>query len=304
MSAYGVIDLGTNTFHLLIAEPLTGGGFREHYRERRFIKLAEAGIEHIGPAPYSRGIETMRHFKQLLDAHGVTRLRAIGTAALRTAANGPAFIREVADLTGIAIETISGREEARLITRGVQQALPPIEARYLIMDIGGGSVEFIIAGNGEIQWAESFPIGVAVLYKNFHRTEPIRPGEIDTLWTWLTGQLAPLAARLRERPVHWLIGAAGTFDVIGDLLASEHPTSHASHIDLTGFQALYDRVTAAGREARHTMPGIPDDRADMIVVALVLVDFILHLANIERLTVSNFSMKEGILAEMVGTMED
>ena len=110
----GVVDLGTNTFHLLIAEPNGQGGFRELFRYRQFVKLAEEGIQVIGDTPFQRGLLALEGIKAKLDEYGVDRVRAFGTAALRTASNGSEFIRQVRSNTGIEIQLISGDEEARL----------------------------------------------------------------------------------------------------------------------------------------------------------------------------------------------
>ncbi|NJK83906.1 MAG: hypothetical protein HC912_08960 [Saprospiraceae bacterium] len=152
MNRYAVIDLGTNTFHLLIVEQ----NRQKLYQERQFVKLAENGIEHISAAPFQRGIETMLHFHRVLKKFDVQQVQAFGTAALRTAHNGSAFIEEVEEATGIEIQLISGEREAALIQKGVAQAIPATDAHSLIMDIGGGSVEFILANQHEVFWAQSF----------------------------------------------------------------------------------------------------------------------------------------------------
>lgn len=294
-----VIDLGTNTFHLLIAEPDGAGGFRELYRERRFVKLAEAGIERIGPVQYERGQETLLHFAQELLRWQVAHVRAIGTAALRTADNGEQFVRQAEREAGIRIQLIPGAEEARLITQGVLLAVPATAERTLIMDIGGGSVEFIIADESGVYWAESFPVGVAVLYKYFHHTEPIAEDEVRQVRDFLEKQLAPLRAKLGEFPTEHLIGAAGTFDVIADLTGIEPRFPHSTRVDLSRFKALYYRLLATTREERHALPDIPHERADMIVVAFILIDYVLQIMQPKVATVSSYSMKEGIMSEML-----
>ena len=300
---YAVIDLGTNTFHLLIAEPDGAGRFRELYRERRFVKLAEEGIERIGPVPFQRGIDTLVAYAEKLKEYDVSAVRALGTAALRTADNGEVFIRRAEREANIRIELIHGREEARLISRGVLQAIPPTQDRMLIMDIGGGSVEFIIAGPEGVHWAESFPVGVAVLYRHFHRTEPIAETEIRQLQAFLDEQLRELTERLAEYPTPRLVGAAGTFDVVADLLGDGQPTPHSTRIRLDRFRELYFPILSSTREERLAMEEVPPERADMIVVALILVDRVLELMGARELLVSQYSMKEGALVEMVGSPE-
>ncbi len=299
MSNFAVVDCGTNTFHLLIARPTADGGFEDVYRERKFIKLAEEGIQRIGPAAYQRAMDTLVHFATLIRAHGVAATKVSGTAALRTADNGPQLVAEVLARTGLTVDIISGHDEAQLIYKGVRRAIAPPDGRWMVMDIGGGSVEFIIADATGIQWFESFPIGVAVLYKQFHRTEPISDEEVEITRLFLNSQLVDLQLALGRYPIQHLVGAAGTFDVLANVLGESQPTPHSATIQLAGFQTFYDRVLATIQAERHAMADIPDDRADMIVVALILVQFILEKAQVQQLTVSNFSMKEGMLEEMI-----
>lgn len=295
-----VIDLGTNTFHLLIANrPDEQGRFTEIYRERRFVKLAEEGIDCIGPAPYQRAMEALLHYRKIMDDHGVLAYRAMGTAALRTASNGSDFVAEARQKTGIEITSIPGSEEARLISKGVLAALPPLsEEGILIMDIGGGSVEFILANAQGTHWARSFPVGVAVLRRRFHHQEPIAAEEVAQLEAFLEAELAPLWAALEQHPSHHLVGAAGTFDVIASLMSTARPTPHSHTIGLEKFLDFYQHCLGSTQEERFAMPQVPADRADMIVVALILIRYMLQKAGVRQLSVSEYAMKEGILSEM------
>lgn len=299
MKRFGVIDLGTNTFHLLIAEPDEEGGFRELYRERHFIKLAEEGIEKIGAAAFERGLQAMRNFKTKLDDYQVVAASAIGTAALRTASNGMDFITQVQALTGIKVQLVTGDREAELIHTGVMQAVPVVEERMLIMDIGGGSVEFIIADQNEVFWAQSFPVGVAILYKNYHKSDPITIEEIENIHSFLNQQLKPLQAALTQYPLQLLVGASGTFDVLENILVQNKTHPHHSHLTAHAFPAFYTKIIQTTIAERLRMEGMPAERADMIVVALVLLNHVLLSAQIQHVIISAFAMKEGILYEMM-----
>lgn len=292
-----VIDLGTNTFHLLIAEVSGDEIVREIYRERIFVKLASEGIKTIGDAPFARGISALCRFRARIDECEVAEVKAIGTAALRTASNGKMFIREAKAEARIDIKLISGDKEAEYITKGVLLAIPSAMERVLIMDIGGGSTEFIIADQSEVYWRRSFPLGVSVLSNGFHFSDPISANEVKTLEQHLDTSLLPLKAALAEFSTRHLVGAAGTFDVLAEWLrdpaAPPHPTSH--QLDLTDFPAFYERIVPASLAERRALPGVPQERADMIVVAMILLRFVFRLANVERVTVSNYAMKEGIL---------
>lgn len=300
MSNFAVIDLGTNTFHLLIAHPNKEGGFDEVYRERRFIKLAKNGIQTIGEAPFERGLKAMNDYAVIIEQHKVKATKAIGTAALRTASNGQNFIEQVKEDCQIEIELISGDEEARLIHHGVMQAVPFAEERQLIMDIGGGSVEFIIANKECVFWSKSFPIGVAVLFNQFHKSDPISIDEQLAINSFLQSQLTPLAAALAAFPVKSLIGASGTFDVLENLLERKEGGKFYSKIDEKHFHPFFRDTLASTLAKRLKIEGIPHARAEMLIVALVLIDHIISLANIQEIVVSAFAMKEGILKEMMG----
>ncbi len=298
MPRYGVIDLGTNTFHLLIVEVNELEEATELFRERIFVKLAEDGIGKIGKKAYQRGIQALSHFQKILLDYQVKNINAFGTAALRTASNGPEFIKDAQSKADISIQLIPGSEEARLIHVGVTQAVEFGEEKGLIMDIGGGSVEFIIADKNEVFWAKSFPIGVAVLHNNFHRAEPISIEEIDVLHAHLDRTLQPLFEVLKKYKTSCLIGASGTFDVLEKILPHTLKTQLSATIEIENFYPIYQKILHMNMEERRADERIPLTRADMIVVALILIDFIIKKAKIEKIVVSAYAMKEGILQEM------
>jgi len=301
MSRIAVIDLGTNTFHLLIVEANGNGAFREIYRKQVYAKLGIGGVEFIIEESFQRGLDTLQSFRAALEAHHVKRVQAYGTAALRTASNGGEFVEMAMLQTGIPISLISGDEEARLIYRGVRLAAPLTGAEpVLIMDIGGGSVEFILANETGLLWAQSFPVGVAVLYRSFHRSDPIAPQEIEEVYSFLSAELKPLLDVLKRIPTRRLIGAAGAFDVVEGMTLSEWPDEACAEIPLDRFPEILKRVVDATLAERLATPGLPHPRADMIVVAFLLIDFVLRHAGIERMEVSHYSMKEGMICELMG----
>jgi exopolyphosphatase/guanosine-5'-triphosphate,3'-diphosphate pyrophosphatase len=167
------------------------------------------------------------------------------------------------------------------------------------MDIGGGSVEFIIADKTQVYWAQSFPVGVAVLYRQFQHHDPISASEVTAIQQFLQQQLSPLQEVLQDYPSSHLVGAAGTFDVVADHLSTNNSSPQFAPIALDKFEAFYGEVLSSTQQERYDMPGIPSDRADMIVVALILIDLILKMADIKQLTVSFYAMKEGMLSELM-----
>ena len=295
-----VADLGTNTFHLLIVDVLEDKSFKEVYRERRFIHLAEDGIKTIGAAPYQRGIKALNSFAVQMMKHRVDKFMVKGTAALRRASNGAQFLAEVKAKTSISINTISGDEEAKLIYYGVREAVQLSKEPSLTIDVGGGSVEFIIANDEKMFWAQSFPIGVAVLHKNFHHSEPISTNEIQSLKEYLDTTLAPLKEAFSNYNIKTLIGASGTFDVLEKAMRITKKNKHAAYIEFDDFVPLHDKVIAASFEERAIMPEVPQQRTKLIVVALILVKYVLDTFDLEEIVISNFAMKEGMIRELIG----
>ncbi|MCB0687677.1 MAG: hypothetical protein KDC53_14175, partial [Saprospiraceae bacterium] len=217
MYTAAVLDLGSNTFHILVIQK-SGDNFVELLRKRVYVKLAIDGIDNLSQASMDRGIEALIEFREIINRYQVDTVKVIGTAALRTAKNGPAYLKRIQSETGLVVELIDGIEEARLIYLGVSQVWKTPEKPVLIMDIGGGSVEYIIADAHNFYWSQSYPVGVAVLYRQFHQTEPISTDKKLALKDFLSKHLEGMKPVLDHYQPEILIGASGTFDVIGSIL--------------------------------------------------------------------------------------
>ncbi len=293
-----VIDLGTNTFHLLIVES-NHFSWEEIYRERKYIHLAEEGIETIGKAAFQRATDALQSFSRICEEYQITKVKACGTAALRTATNGPLFVQNIFESFNLKIEIIDGIQEAKLIAQGVLLAIPPSERSKLIMDIGGGSVEFILIRNNQLIWSQSFPIGVAVLKKMFHHSEPIAIPELNRLNAFLADQLVPLQNVLKQETALDLIGASGTFDVLQKMISQVDFGQNYSQLNLAEFDPLANELIHMDLVTRNVFPNLPNERAQLIVVALVLIKHVFNLHSFENLYVSRYAMKEGILSELI-----
>ncbi|MBK8555380.1 MAG: phosphatase [Lewinellaceae bacterium] len=296
-----VIDMGTNTFHMLVAERNEEGEWVRKFGHRVYVKLAEEGLGEISPAGFQRGLSAMQEFRTQLDNLGLdaTTVKAYGTAALRSAANGADFFSSVLATTGIAARAITGQEEARLIYRGVRQAVPwPEEQTVLIMDIGGGSVEFILADKNQVFWEHSFNVGVALLHRSFNYNDPVHPAEIMAIEAFLNASLEPLWQALARYPSFIMVGAAGAFDTI-DLFALDPATKPLTYgyLERAQFRAVYDLFVKSTLRERLVMPLLLPERVDMVVASVILIRFILERAGIQEIYTSTYSMKEGMLVE-------
>lgn len=292
---FAAIDLGTNTFHLLIAR-WAGDRFEELHRERHFVKVASDGIDTIGAAPIARAEAALSSIATALRQIPHRAAVAFATAALRTASNGPALRAAWSDVLGVPIEIIDGHREAGLIARGVLVAGFPPEGRQLVMDIGGGSCEFILIDGGRVRFSESYPVGAQVLRQRFHRAEPFGAEQHLVLRNYLALTLQPVVAAAGARPLT-LVGASGTFDVLAALYG--RPLREAvSEVALADTHTLFVESAALDEAARFADPRIPDDRADMIVVALALIEFVVDALNVKRLLTCGYALKEGALLEL------
>ena len=173
-----VIDMGTNTFHLIIAE-VTETSHEILHKERVAVKIGENGITKgiITDQAWIRALSTISSFKETMDQNGVKAIFATATSAVRNASNGEALTEEIKKQTGIETKIISGEQEAKTILNGVKEAIELGDEKSLIMDIGGGSIEFIIANQDETFWLKSFEVGGQRLVEKFHNQDPISQGE-------------------------------------------------------------------------------------------------------------------------------
>lgn len=297
MHLRAVIDLGTNTFHLLIVRIREDHSFEEIYRERIFVKLAEEGIDHIGKAAFDRGMQAVRHFDRMIKSHNAFQIRAFGTAALRTASNGNDFIHCVREETGIVVSLIDGLEEARLIHLGVSQAVPFGAEMQLLMDIGGGSVEFILANQSGVKWVGSFMVGVGILFNRFHRHDPINKNEIEQIQVFLDLELAPLMIACHSYQPIVLTGASGAFDTVLAMMPFEQRSPVFAVLQMEHFPALHERLLRSTIEQRRLMPEIPEERLEMIVVAMILIEYILRKTGISVMHISSYALKEGMVVD-------
>ncbi len=296
----GVIDIGTNTFHLLIVNlDSKEQSFTTLVRKRIFVKLGTSNIRFIDKKAFQRGLQALREFKQILDENKCNHAIAFGTSAIRNASNSSQFCQEVKQNFGIEIKKISGQREAELIYKGIKLSFPFDEKPCMIMDIGGGSVEFIIANATKVFYAESFRIGVGVLSQKFHQEDPIPEAQILALHRFLESTLSPLFQQLQSLHPKTLIGASGTFDVLENIFPKNMLSPTASVLDTSTLEKFSQGVIAKNLHERKEIKEIPHTRADLIVVALILVNFVFRKHNFDQLVVSKYSMKEGMLKEMM-----
>lgn len=301
------MDLGTNTFHLLIAEANIDNP-KELLHLHEPVKLGQGGINKgiIQPDAFERGLYTMQKFHENITKFQAVNIKAIATSALRSTSNGKDFIEQVRQKTGIDIEVIDGNREAAYIYEGVKMSGCLNNHNALIIDIGGGSVEFIICNSKQIMWKQSFEIGAARLMDKYHDNDPISAEAISELQNALDHILMPLFDAAKHADIKTLIGSSGAFETFAEVIE----TNKGHEFDLKkikcmpfntrDFLELTAMLITSTHQERECMAGIIPLRVDMIVVASILTRYIMDKLQIDDIAMSTYSLKEGVLAELLG----
>ncbi len=302
-----IIDLGTNTFHLLIADVAKGRSADIVLKETIPVKLGEGGMTNgrITNEALERGFSAMQNFNILIKQYQVNEIKALATAALRTASNGAYFIKQVKLETAIEIELIDGNREAELIYKGVREAVKLSQETALIMDIGGGSVEFILCNASQLLWKKSYPIGAAKLMELFHHSDPISKEDVYAIHHHLQNTLTELTEQCRLFNPLVLIGSAGAFETFANLVSHQFnlPKDLLNEPEFIfnkdQFMIVADQLLKSTHQQRLASPQIVPVRVDMIVVATILTLYVINLLKMDQIKLSTYALKEGILFEFL-----
>ncbi|MFY7829206.1 MAG: phosphatase [Flectobacillus sp.] len=303
-----IIDLGTNTFQLLVVEQ-EGQHFQIIHEDSYAAKIGKGGISQglITDEGIERAIAGLNFFKTILEKQQVElqNVIAMATSAVRNAKNGLEFCKQIKEATGIQIQVISGDEEAGLIYDGVKLGTPIGRTPSMIIDIGGGSVEFIICDETKVFWKQSFEIGGQRLMDQFMNTDPISPRSVGLMRDYLEDMLLPLTNAVHQYAPECIIGSAGSFETLIDMYwHKQHhqwpPRQQVSFdLPMDSFKESFLALVSQNREKRMQIPGMIELRVDMIVVGVCLIDFILKRYEIQQIKVSTYALKEGVLARLL-----
>ena len=303
MEKIAVIDLGTNTFHLLIAE-VEDSAITILHKERIPVKIGEGGINKgvITPQAYKRGENALQYFSEIMNKYYVQNYCATATSAFRNAANAHEIIDNYLMKTGIKINIISGDLEAQLIYEGVKQTLTfDSDECYAIMDIGGGSVEFIICDDKQIHWKKSYEIGAQRLLTEFHQQDQITTDELTSLRSYLNETLTELKEKLKEFNASVLIGASGAFESVIEIsnFGNDAHGTLCTPISFQEFNDVYLDLIHKNVEERGQIPGLIPLRVEMIVVALSLIDVTITSHEFKSIFASSYALKEGLIQRLI-----
>jgi exopolyphosphatase / guanosine-5'-triphosphate,3'-diphosphate pyrophosphatase len=300
-----IIDMGTNTFNLLVVEANCENHCQTLHNSKCFVKLGEGGIDskYITPEAWERGLTAINSHMLTVESFNVDKVFAFATSAVRDAENGSSFVEEIFRKHQLKVKIIQGEEEALLIYQGVRQAVDLGETINLILDIGGGSNEFVLCNAKKVFWMYSFNLGVQRLLHQFNPSDPITPEEEHKIERFLEVELQPLInASTKHSPIR-LIGSSGTFDTYRNLLAHSGAIPFTkqifAEIPYDGYLQLHQLLLKSTKSERLAMQGMEPIRIDYIVLASIFTNFIVNSLGIKSIFQSNYALKEGALWEIL-----
>ncbi len=301
MPKFASIDIGSNTVRLLIMETFGKGDFREIDSERVICRLGEGlhNEKHLLEPRITLTLQTLENFRDRCRRHGDIPIQAVATSAVREASNREEFVRRAKEQAGLTVEVISWEEEARLTLEGVFWKLPHENRKLLTFDIGGGSTEFILSQGKQIIATAGTALGVVSLTERFITRHPIDAGEYQALTDHLREALAGVASQLEDPRPEAVIGTAGTVTTLAALDRNIFPYDpeaiHGTKLPRKNIEILLEDLKSRSLAERLQLKPLERGREDLIIAGTALVLATLSAFQCNLLTVSEYSLREGLL---------
>ena len=301
------LDIGTNSFHLVVAR-FSGDGhqFEVLEREKEMVRLGSGSgdMKLLEPDAIERGIAALNRCRQIAEVHDA-RLYAVATSAVREAENADEFLRRAWDEAGVDVEVVAGVEEARLIHLGVLQAVPVFERRMLLVDIGGGSTEILVGERGEIVTAGSLKLGAIRMTRRFFRNDRLHPAAVDSCRRHIRAALAPIRRDVERVGFEVAVGSSGTISAVAAMVQAAREGGEPAPRVWNGFEISRKEVKAVVRslidagsiEQRLAIGGIDPKRADIILGGALVLEQVMAELGIATMVVSDYALREGVLLD-------
>ena len=304
---FAALDLGTNSFHLVVARHTGGEGFDVITREREMVRLGHGGtdMKELSDTSIDRAVACLRRMRRIAESHGASEIRAVATSATREAANANTFIERARDEAGVDIEVISGLEEARLIHLGILQAVPVFDQRVLLIDIGGGSTEILIGERGETLAARSFKLGAVRLTDRFFPDGEVSDDSIADCREYIRSVLTHFEREADEYGFDVAVASSGTAEAIARMAHADRggpPLRTFNCFEFTRHEltAVVERLCAARTpQQRAKISGLDSGRADIAPAGALILDEIAERFGADAFTFSEGALRDGVLLDAV-----
>jgi exopolyphosphatase/guanosine-5'-triphosphate,3'-diphosphate pyrophosphatase len=302
------IDIGTNSFHLVVARPSGNNRFEILARDKEVVRLGSGSgdMKELHPDAIERGVAALGRFRRIADTFRA-EVHAVATSAVREAENREEFLEAALVKANIRIEVISGVEEARLIHLGVLQAVPVFDQQVLVVDIGGGSTEFVVGRGGDVLAARSLKVGAIRLTERFFNKEPVKKKAVDDARSFVKSYLPRVKQMVADAGgFEVAVGSSGTILNVGEMIRARRGPEPLRQVGMTRFTAgeladLVDDLASRSRVAdRLAVPGLDPRRADIILGGVVVLEQVFKALGIDELVTSDYALREGVLLDVVG----
>ena len=296
------IDIGTNSIRCICVEVVQNGDYRILDDEKATVRLGEGlcASGAISTAAWERAREALLRMRKIIDGLGIEVIEAVATSAVRKAVNGAAFLAAMEQETGIGVRLIDGEEEAELAALSAWHHFDMANARYLLVDIGGGSVEVVSAVGRHIEEIVSLELGAVFLSENFLTRDPIAEKDLARLRRHIRKELR-LALEGTDFPVRYLIGSGGTLTSIAAMVQAGRKERYDSvhgyevlHSEIVHILAMLQRKSCKERKA---VPGLSPERADIIVAGVAVVEELMRLSGTNILKINERGIREGLILQ-------
>ncbi|HTP02764.1 MAG TPA: Ppx/GppA phosphatase family protein [Anaerolineales bacterium] len=307
MQKIAAIDAGSNAMRMIVGNVDDNWHVQPLENIRLPVRLGQDVFASgaLQEKTLQQAVDAFRHFRRVADGFGVVKIRAIATSAMREAANGDILLDRISRTSGIDVEVISGAEEARLIHMGVADQIKLKGRRAVLIDIGGGSVEFTISENGNIVSTDSYNMGTVRLLEKLDGSRDRSLGALGSQhpFSMLVREYAEAARRRIDRElgsarVHICIGTGGNVEDLGRLRQRYFKETDATLITLDELETLIETLGRISVKERIRKFKLRPDRADVILPAAIVLHIIAHEAHVRSITIPGVGLKDGLLLEM------
>lgn len=296
------IDVGTNSMRLLIAD-YEDGDFKSREKHINVTRLGldvnRDGI--IGEGAIQRNLDSLDEFGSLARREGCEEIWAIGTSALRDSKNSDEFVKRAAEKSGIAVEIISGAAEADMGFIGVLQGLDRKDENILVVDIGGGSTEFIVGNKYGIKFIKSENIGALRMTEKFLRQDPVDTLEYGLMESYISEELDDTIDKVCKLNIKKVVGIGGTITSVAAMLQEMEPYDmekiHGSVIRYSEISQLLGSLKNMRLSEKRMIKGLQPQRADIITAGVGILEIILRMICFDRMAVSEYDNLEGLIAK-------
>jgi exopolyphosphatase/guanosine-5'-triphosphate,3'-diphosphate pyrophosphatase len=295
----GAVDLGSNSFHLAVGRVVDDQIYPlDSLKETVRLGSGLTPDRTLDSLAQDRALAALKRFAERLAGMPKEAVRVVGTNALRVAKNAGPFLRRAESILGFPIEIIPGREEARLIYLGVVHSLPLSNSNRMVVDIGGGSTEFIIGNKLKAKAMESLYMGCVSYTSRYFPDGRIDKKGFRQAELAARGQVQAIATRFEKEGWKEAVGSSGTARSIAEILLKNGQSERG--ISATGLAWLREQLLAAGDVRKLSIPGLREDRIPVVAGGVAIMSGIFNELSLDRMTVADGALRDGVLWDLLG----